>query len=102
MEVKSKKSEKLTSALAYLSVGILILAKTLTSFRHLIGFKKGYAPHNFAFSGLIYDPLLFLSFTLGAIVIFKTVKNWNNYRKKIFLLGLITPSILIWIFETIK
>ncbi len=93
---------KLTFILAYLSLLILVIVKTLPNYRHFFGFAKGYAPHNFAFNGLIYQPLIFLSSLMGIIVIFRMIKSWSIYDKKFLTFGLVIPPIAFWVIELVR
>ena len=78
----------------------------LHNFREpLLGIKEGYAPHNFSFNFLFFLPAIIISLGLGIAVIARTMKHWkrwNNLNKKLIFIGLSSPVILLFIFQTIR
>lgn len=100
-----KKKVKWTTRMAFASLGILILTFIVNEFRHLFGFAKGYAPHNFTFNFGFFLPAMLLALIFGLAVIGRTIKNWKNWteiKKKWTLIGLSFPAIGIWIFFVLR
>ena len=100
------KKLKWTYRMALTSFILLALALLINYFREpLLGVKVGYAPHNFSFNFLFFLPVIFTSLGLGIAVIGRTVKHWkkwNNLNKKLIFIGLSSPIILLFIFQTIR
>jgi len=92
--------------MAFVSLGILILALLINEFREpLLGIKKGYAPHNFEFNFMFFLPSMLIAVGLGFAVVGRTIKNWKTWtdlNKKLMFIGLSLPAIGIWIFIIIK
>lgn len=85
---------------SFLSLFLIIIANLLLEFKHLFGFAKGYAPHNFAFNGLIYQPILFIAFIFSLITFYKVFKSWNE-KKNIVLIFIALPAFLYFIFRVL-
>ncbi len=87
--------------MAFSSLGIFFITLLTNEFRHLIGFAKGYAPHNFAFNFGFFIPAMLIAFGLGLFVIGRAIKNWKNWtnkKQKWILIGLSFPAVGFWIF----
>ena len=100
------KKLKWTFRMALTSFILLILALLINYFREpLLGVKQGYAPHNFSFNFLFFLPAILTSLGLGIAVIGRTIKHWKNWKsldKKLIFIGLSSPVILLFIFQTIR
>lgn len=64
--------------MAFGSFGILLFTLVVNEFRHLIGFAKGYAPHNFAFNFGFFIPSIYAALGLAFAVIVRTIKHWKS------------------------
>ncbi|MDG1572507.1 hypothetical protein OZ410_09280 [Robiginitalea sp. M366] len=97
---------KWTARMAIASLGILTIALVVNYFREpLLGFNKGYGPHNFTFNFIFFLPSLATALGLGLAVIGRTLKHWNTWKdsnKKWTLIGLSFPAIGFWIFMIIR
>ena len=100
------KKLKWTYRMALTSFILLIITLLINYFREpLLGIKEGYAPHNFSFNFLFFLPAIITSLGLGIAVIGRTMKHWkrwNNLNKKLIFIGLSSPVILLFIFQTIR
>lgn len=101
-----KKKVKQTTQMAFASCGILLLALIVNSLREtLLGIKEGYAPSNFSFNFIFFLPLMVTALGLGLAVIGRTIKYWNNWtslNRKLIIIGLSTPAIMLWLFIITK
>lgn len=92
--------------MALTSILLLTIALFINYFREpLLGIKEGYVPHNFSFNFMFFLPSILISLGLGVAVIGRTIKHWtkwNNLNKKIILIGLSSPVILLFIYQTIR
>lgn len=100
------KKLKWTYRMALASFTLLIMALFINYFREpLLGIKEGYAPHNFSFNFLFFLPAILTSLGFGIAVIGRTIKHWkkwNNLNRKLIFIGLSSPVILLFIFQTIR
>ncbi|EAP87150.1 hypothetical protein [Croceibacter atlanticus] len=100
------KKLKWTLRMALTSFSLLVFALLINYFREpLLGIKEGYAPHNFSFNFLFFLPAILTSLGLGIAVIGRTIKhwkNWNSLNRKLIFIGLSSPVILLFIFQTIR
>ncbi|UAB82292.1 hypothetical protein INR76_05900 [Marixanthomonas sp. SCSIO 43207] len=100
------KKLKWTFRMALTSFTLLIITLLVNYFREpLLGIKEGYAPHNFSFNFLFFLPAIITSLGLGIAVLGRTIKNWkkwNDLNKKLIFIGLSSPVVLLFIFQTIR
>lgn len=100
------KKLKWTFRMALTSFILLTFTLLINYFREpLLGVKEGYAPHNFSFNLLFFLPAILTSLGLGIAVIGRTIKHWkkwNNLSRKLIFIGLSSPIILLFIFQTIR
>jgi len=100
------KKLKWTFRMALTSFTLLIITLLVNYFREpLLGIKEGYAPHNFSFNFLFFLPAIITSLGLGIAVLGRTIKHWkkwNDLNKKLIFIGLSSPVVLLFIFQTIR
>ncbi|GLB48745.1 hypothetical protein [Neptunitalea lumnitzerae] len=97
---------KWTFRMSLTSILLLTITLFINYFREpLFGIKEGYAPHNFSFNFMFFIPAKLISLGLGIAVIGRTIKHWTKWNflnKKILLISLSSPVILLFVYQTIR